>query len=30
MLSAQSERIPFDKTIDPKGKNVQDWMTQVE
>jgi dynein heavy chain len=30
MLSAEKERIPFDKVIDPKGKNVEDWMTEVE
>ena len=30
MLSAEMEKIPFDKIIDPKGKNVEDWMTEVE
>ena len=30
MLSAEMEKIPFDKIIDPKKKNVEDWMTEVE
>lgn len=30
MLSAERERICFDRIIDPKGKNVEDWMTEVE
>ena len=30
MLSAEKERICFDRIIDPKGKNVEDWMTEVE
>ena len=30
MLSAEHEKIPFDKIIDPKKKNVEDWMNEVE
>ncbi len=30
MLSAEKEKVIFDKVIDPKGKNVEDWMTEVE
>lgn len=30
MLSAEQEKINFDKVIDPKGKNVEDWMTELE
>jgi coproporphyrinogen III oxidase-like Fe-S oxidoreductase len=30
MLSAEHEKINLDKTIDPKGKNVEDWMTELE
>ena len=30
MLSAERERICFDRIIDPNGKNVEDWMTEVE
>lgn len=29
MLSAEHERIAFDRTIDPKKKNVEDWMNEV-
>jgi len=27
MLSAEQEKIHLDRLIDPKGKNVEDWMT---
>jgi dynein heavy chain len=30
MLSAEHERIAFDRIIDPKKKNVEDWMNEVE
>jgi dynein heavy chain len=30
MLSAEQERIPLDRPIDPKNKNVEDWMTELE
>ena len=30
MLSAEHEKIPLDKIIDPKKKNVEDWMNEVE
>jgi dynein heavy chain len=30
MLSAERERVAFDRVIDPKGKNVEDWMNEVE
>lgn len=30
MLSAEMERIPFDHIVDPKKKNVEDWMNEVE
>ena len=30
MLSAESEKIPFDRVVDPKKKNVEDWMNEVE
>lgn len=30
MLSAEHERISFDRIIDPKKKNVEDWMNEVE
>jgi dynein heavy chain len=30
MFSAENEKIPFVKVVDPNGKNVEDWMTDVE
>jgi predicted alpha/beta hydrolase family esterase len=30
MLSAEQESIKLDKPIDPKNKNVEDWMTELE
>ncbi len=29
MLSAEGERVPFVKPVDPKGQNVEDWLSQV-
>jgi len=30
MFSAEKERIPFVKFIDPNNKNVEDWMGELE
>lgn len=30
MLSAEQEKIQLDRPIDPKNKNVEDWMTELE
>ena len=30
MFSAEHERIAFTRIVDPKNKNVEDWMTEVE
>jgi dynein heavy chain len=30
ILSAEQERINLDRIIDPKNKNVEDWMTELE
>ena len=30
MLSAEHESIKLDRPIDPKNKNVEDWMTELE
>lgn len=30
MFSAEGEKINFVKIVDPNGKNVEDWMTEVE
>jgi dynein heavy chain len=30
MFSAEHEKIPFVKIVDPNNKNVEDWMTDVE
>jgi dynein heavy chain len=30
MFSAEQEKIMLDSPIDPKNKNVEDWMTELE
>jgi len=30
MFSAENEKIDFVKFVNPVGKNVEDWMTEVE
>ena len=30
MFSAEKERVPFVKVIDPNNKNVEDWMGELE
>ena len=30
MFSAENEKVDFVKYVDPNGKNVEDWMTDVE
>lgn len=30
MFSAEKERVDFVKVLDPNGKNVEDWMNEVE
>jgi len=30
MFSAENEKVPFVKIVDPNNKNVEDWMTDVE
>lgn len=30
MFSAEKERVPFVKPLDPVNKNVEDWMGELE
>jgi len=30
MFSAENERVPFEKFVDPNRKNVEEWMGDVE
>lgn len=30
MISAEGETVPFTKMVDPKGKNVEQWMMELE
>lgn len=30
MFSAEKERVPFTKPLDPNNKNVEDWMGELE
>lgn len=30
MISAEGEKVPFSAMVDPKGKNVEHWMMEVE
>ncbi|KAG3085473.1 Dynein heavy chain 1, axonemal [Phytophthora cactorum] len=30
MISAEGEKVPFSSMVDPKGKNVEHWMMEVE
>lgn len=30
MFSAENERVPFEKLVDPNRKNVEEWMGDVE
>jgi dynein heavy chain, axonemal len=30
MYSAENERVPFEKFVDPNKKNVEEWMSEVE
>lgn len=30
MFSAEKEKVPFTRYIDPINKNVEDWMNEVE
>jgi len=30
MFSAEKEKVPFVKPVDPNKKNVEDWMGEVE
>jgi len=30
MFSAEKERVPFTKPVDPNNKNVEDWMGELE
>lgn len=30
MFSAEKERVPFVKVVDPNNKNVEDWMGELE
>jgi len=30
MLSGEGERVEFSRPVDPKGKNVEDWLGEVE
>lgn len=30
MFSAEKEEIPFNEVLDPRNKNVEDWMTELE
>lgn len=30
MFSAEKEKVPFAKIVDPNKKNVEDWMNEVE
>jgi len=30
MFSAENERVPFAKFVDPVAKNVEDWMGELE
>ena len=30
MLSAENEKVPFVKAVDPNNKNVEDWMGELE
>jgi len=30
MFSAEKEKVQFYKIVDPVGKNVEDWMGEVE
>jgi len=30
MFSAEKEKVPFVKIVDPNKKNVEDWMGEVE
>ncbi len=30
MFSAEKEKVPFSRIVDPVHKNVEDWMNEVE
>lgn len=30
MFSAEKEKVPFVKIVDPNKKNVEEWMNEVE
>ena len=30
MFSAEEEKVPFARIVDPVHKNVEDWMNEVE
>jgi len=30
MFSSEKEKVPFEKSVDPNKKNVEDWMGEVE